>query len=75
MRKTSLYLGPQDFDRLRRLALRHHTTYAALIRQALAVLEASDPPNRQFALTGSFSGEGGSIADVDEDVLLRGFGG
>jgi predicted transcriptional regulator len=73
-RKTSVYLGPEDISRLHRLAKQHRTTYAALIRKALALYEATERPNRQFAMAGAWAGDGTSVADVAEQDLLRGFG-
>jgi predicted transcriptional regulator len=75
MRKTTIYLGPEDISRLHRLASRHRTTHAAVIREALALYEANERPSRQFAVAGAWAGDGTSVADPAEEDLLRGMGG
>lgn len=74
MKKTSIYLEDIDRERLRRLAEREGRSQAEIVRAALAVYEARQAGNRSFALTGSWKGDGSSVADLAEEELLRGFG-
>jgi hypothetical protein len=74
VRKSSVYLEDTDVARLRRLAAAEGRSQAEIIRAALAAYEAQTGPDREFALAGSWTGDGSSIADVDEADLLRGFG-
>jgi hypothetical protein len=73
MKKTSLYLDEANVQRLKRLAAREGTSQAEIIRSALAAYEQRTP-DRNFALAGSWEGNGTSVADIPEDELLRGFG-
>ena len=74
MKKTSIYLDDADLERLRRLALREGRSQADIVREALAAYESRCKPDRNFALTGSWEGDGTSVADIPEEELLRGFG-
>lgn len=74
MKKTSLYLDTADAERLRRLACREGRKQAEIVRAALAAYEARLQEDRQLALAGAWEGDGTSVADVDEDELLAGFG-
>ena len=73
MKKTSVYLSDAEVSRLIRLARSEKTTQADIIRRAIA---AYVPPqfDRDFALIGSGRGPGGSVADVPDEELLKGFG-
>lgn len=75
MKKTSLYLDDADLARLRRLAAREGRSQAEIVRAAIAAYESQQRAHRSFALTGSWEGDGTSVADIAEDELLRGFGG
>jgi predicted transcriptional regulator len=74
MKKTSLYLRPEDVARLQRLARGKRASYAAVVRDALAAYEAAQKPSRRFALDGAWEGDGSSVSNVPEEELLRGFG-
>ncbi len=74
MKKTSLYLDDTDVERLRRLAEREGRSQAEIMRLALAIYEAQSKPDRDFALRGSWEGDGTSVADIPEEELLKGFG-
>jgi 2-polyprenyl-6-methoxyphenol hydroxylase-like FAD-dependent oxidoreductase len=74
MKKTSIYLDEVDVARLQRLAAIEGRSQAEIIRAALAAYEESIKPDRNFALTGSWAGDGTSAADIPEEELLRGFG-
>ena len=73
MKKTSVYLNEHEVGRLAWLAEREGTTQAEIIRRAITRY-APDAPDRNFRLSGSFDGPGGSVADVPEDELLEDFG-
>ena len=74
MKKTSLYLGEADVQRLRRLSEMEGRSQAEIVREAIAAYEAGRKPKRRFALAGAWEGDGSSVADVPEEELLRGFG-
>lgn len=74
MRKTSVYLSDELTKRLARLARETGRSQADILRAALAAYQPPSSPDRAFALTGCATGDGTSVADIDEDELLRGFG-
>ncbi|HTV12740.1 MAG TPA: CopG family transcriptional regulator [Acidimicrobiales bacterium] len=74
MQKTSVYLSPEEIARLATLAEREGTSQAEVIRRAIRFYEPERHGDRNFALIGSADGPGGSIADLNEDDLLEGFG-
>ena len=73
VKKTSLYLHETDVLRLRRLADAEGRSQAEIVRAAVAAYEARSSA-RQFALDGTWAGDGTSIADVPDEVLMRDFG-
>ena len=74
MRKTSVYLSDELAKRLARLARETGRSQADVLRAAIAEYRPAPSTDRTFALEGCVTGPGGSVADVDEDELLRGFG-
>lgn len=74
MRKTSVYLSDEESARLARLATQEGTSQAQVIRRAIGTYEPSLRPDRELALTAVADGPGGSVADLEEDELLDGFG-
>jgi predicted transcriptional regulator len=74
MRKTSVYLDDEQAERLARLSRAEGRPQAEIIRKAIA--EYAPPVNgdRNFELAGCVAGPGDSIADLDVDELMRGFG-
>lgn len=74
MRKTSVYLSDELAERLARIARETGRSQAEVLRAAVAAYQPAPATDRAFALAGCVTGPGGSIADVDEDELLRGFG-
>ncbi|HYI80721.1 MAG TPA: CopG family transcriptional regulator [Thermoleophilaceae bacterium] len=74
MRKTSVYLSDELADRLARLAQASGSSQAEVLRAAIAAYQLPSAADRAFALDGCVSGDGSSVADIDEDELLRGFG-
>lgn len=74
MDKTSVYLSRRDRERLARLARQEGISQAEVIRKALAAYVPEPRGPRDFALSRSGDGPGGSIADVPEEELLEGFG-
>lgn len=74
MKKTSLRLDDADLARLKRLARREGRSQAEIMRAAIAAYEEHCSPDRAFALTRAWGGDGTSVADIPEEELLRGFG-
>lgn len=74
MRKTSVYLSDELAKRLARLARETGRSQAEVLRAAIAAYRPAPSTDRTFALEACVTGPGGSVADVDEDELLRGFG-
>ncbi len=74
MKKTSIYLDEVDVERLRRLARMEGRSQAEIVRAAIAAYESQLKPDRNFALTASWHGDGTSVADIPEEELLKGFG-
>lgn len=74
MRKTSVYLSDELAERLAGLARETGRSQADVLRAAVAAYRPSAPTDRSFALDGCVTGSGGSVADIDESELLRGFG-
>lgn len=70
--KTSVYLGAAGRRRLRWIAEREGISQAEALRRALDAYRPSS--DRDFVGARSGEGPGGSVADVDRDELLRGFG-
>jgi predicted transcriptional regulator len=74
MRKTSVYLSDELSERLAGLARETGRSQADVLRAALAAYQPAPSSDRAFALDGCVTGRGGSVADIDESELLRGFG-
>lgn len=74
MRKTSVYLGEEQAERLARLAREEGRSQAEVLREAIDSYKPRGTGDRNFALDGCVTGSGDSIADLEEDELLRGFG-
>jgi hypothetical protein len=74
MRKTSVYLDDELAERLARVAEAEGRPQAEIIREAIAAYEPPPREDRNFALTGCVTGPGDSVADLDVDELMRGFG-
>ena len=74
MRKTSVYLTPQESARLAALAAREGSSQAEVIRKAIREYRPEGKRDRDFALVAVADGPGGSVADLSEDDQLQGFG-
>jgi len=74
MKKTSLYLTESALARLRHLAQIERTSQAEIVRRAIASYVPRGGGDRDFALFGSGKGPGGSVADIPDEELLKGFG-
>jgi predicted transcriptional regulator len=74
MKKTSVYLQPEDLQRLARLARQERVSQAEVIRRAIAQYVPAEKGDRNFALAGVAEGDGTSVMDVPEEELLEGFG-
>jgi hypothetical protein len=84
MKKTSVYLSDEDRARLARLAEREGKSQAFVLREALAMYDASRP-DRDFELFGNFTLREGVPPPPDSDdpqdfqdwvdqALMEGFG-
>jgi predicted transcriptional regulator len=74
MKKTSVYLEDEHAERLRQLARREGRSQAEVLRDAIMVYAERAKPDRNFVCDGIAEGPGGSIADIPEEELLKGFG-
>lgn len=74
MDKTSVYLGIEERHRLEVLSRIEQVSQAEIIRRAIRAYEARGAPDRDLAMTGTFDGTGGAVAEVSESELLAGFG-
>ncbi|MGQ0575479.1 MAG: ribbon-helix-helix protein, CopG family [Pseudonocardia sp.] len=74
MRKTSVYLDDDDVRRLAMIAEMEGESQAEVLRKAIRAYVPRPRGARRFALDGVGEGPGGSVADLDERELLRGFG-
>lgn len=74
VRKTSLYLDDEQAERLARLSRAEGRPQAEIIREAIAEYRSPAAGDRNFELAGCVTGPGDSIADLDVDELMRGFG-
>lgn len=69
-----MYLSEREQERLAQLAREEGRSQAEIIREAIASYRAKGSRDRDFAMARSGDGPGGSVADIPEDELLRGFG-
>jgi predicted transcriptional regulator len=74
MRKTSVYLDEAQAEELKRLAEYEGRSQAGVLRDAILLYAERARRPRRFIMDGIVDGPGGSIADVPEEELLRGFG-
>jgi predicted transcriptional regulator len=74
VRKSSVYLTEQQAERLARLAREQGRSQAEILRDAITSYQPPAKADRDFTLDGCVTGDGGSVADIDEAELLRGFG-
>ena len=69
-----MYLHEDEIARLATLAEREQTTQAEVVRRAIRQYQPSGRGDREFALAAVGEGPGNSVADLDDDDLLEGFG-
>ena len=69
-----MYLHEDEIARLAALAEREQTTQAEVVRRAIRQYQPSGRGDREFALAAVGEGPGNSVADLDDDDLLEGFG-
>lgn len=74
MRKTSVYLTEAERRRLAELARLDGIPQAQVIREAITAYKGRHTVDREFRLQAIAEGPGGSIADIPEEELLKGFG-
>jgi hypothetical protein len=69
-----VYLDELDASRLAAVARQEGISQADVIRRAIRQYVPQQRDGRDFALSNSGDGPGGSIADVRDEDLLDGFG-
>lgn len=69
-----MYLSEAEASYVATLASREGISQADVIRNAIRQYVPTPRAGRDFALSGCAEGPGGSVADIDEDKLLEGFG-
>lgn len=77
MKKTSVYLGKREEQRLARLAQSEGRSRAELIREAIASYVPPGRGDAGFALAAGFEridGDPRPISEIPDDELLEGFG-
>jgi hypothetical protein len=74
MKKVSFYLDHVHVARLRRLADDEGRAQVDIVRDAILMYKSTAHPPRTFALSGVACGPGGSIADIPDEELMKGFG-
>jgi predicted DNA-binding protein len=77
MRKTSVYLGDAQAERLRRLAAEEGRSQADILRAAVDAYEPDASQSRNFALAAGFprrDDDPRAISQIPEHELLDGFG-
>ena len=74
MDKTSVYLTGEERRRLALLAEAEHASQAEIIRRAIRAYDPVSTADREFRLARSFDGPGDSVADLDREESLSGFG-
>lgn len=74
MEKTSVYLSERERRRLAELSRRLGRSQSEVIRAAIVEYDPGPDDDRAFTLSGIADGPGDSMADLDADLLLRGFG-
>jgi predicted transcriptional regulator len=74
MKKTSIYLDDEHVARLKRLAEAEGRAQADIVRDAITMYESTTRRPRKFAMDGVACGPGGSIADIPDEELMKGFG-
>jgi hypothetical protein len=74
MKKTSVYLSDADLERLAWLAEEEGKSQAEIVRLAIGEYQPCRPPKRHFYADGCVEGDGSDVADIPEEVYLKGFG-
>jgi hypothetical protein len=72
VQKTSVYLTEHELQRLAALTRRTGRSKAQLVREAIAAYDPGSPTELTFI--GAGAGDGTSVADLDRDERLDGFG-
>lgn len=77
MRKTSVYLEPEQVERLARLAAEEGRSQAEILREAIDAYQPVHARDREFALATGFArvdSDKRPISQIPERELLDGFG-
>jgi predicted transcriptional regulator len=69
MEKTTLYLDPADYRRLKRLAAARRRTPAALVREAVAEYVAREAPDDVPRSVGAFASGRTDLSERAEELL------
>ena len=74
MKKSSIYLTERELEHLSALSKAEGRPRAEIIRDAIVAYPGRPNEDREFALDGVGEGPGDSVADIQEQELLKGFG-
>ena len=74
MKKTSIYLTEREISHLGRLSRLEGRPQAEIVRDAIIAYDGAGGGDREFAIDAIAEGPGGSVADLADEILLRGFG-
>lgn len=74
VKKTSVYLSQDDVEQLERLSRLERVSNAEVIRRAIRSYEPQTLGDRNFSMAAVACGPGDSMAELDVEALLKGFG-
>jgi predicted DNA-binding protein len=74
MKQYTITLDDEQVERLKRMAETEMKTEDQLLGDIIRRYAVESGHERVFAMDGAGRGPGGSIADIPEDELMRGFG-
>lgn len=74
MKQITIMLDDEQIERLRRMARAEMRSEDELIRDFINRYAVESGHERVFAMEGIVEGPGGSVADIPEEELLKGFG-
>jgi hypothetical protein len=74
VKKTSVYLAEEHLAALRRTAELEQRSQSEVLREAIRAYLSHVERPRSFAMSAVAEGPGGSVADLPEKELLKGFG-
>ena len=74
MKQYTITLDDEQVERLKRMAETEMKSEEQLLRDLISRYAVESGHERVFAMDGIVEGPGGSIADIPDDELLKGFG-